>query len=196
MRAKAKHFSEAVRGFARANETMNRRIMAEQINERFGTDYTFEHIKSLCTRMGLKTGRTGQFYPGQPQIPNSGCKSANRTSFKKGSKPHNTRPLGHVRCHEGYWQIKVFDTGVSRHDFVLCHHLVWILHYGPVPKGKIIIFVDGDTSNIEPENLRCITRGAHVIINKRQYRNLPAEAIHAGITLGELIDKTNMRSRA
>lgn len=89
MRAKAKHFSEAVREFARANETMNRRIMAEKINERFGTDYTFEHIKSLCTRMGLKTGRNGQFYPGQPRIPNSGAKTGNRTSFKKAAS-HTT----------------------------------------------------------------------------------------------------------
>lgn len=196
MRSKAKHFSQAVRDYCKANATLNRRTLVEQINAKFGTDYRHEHIKSLCTRMSLKTGRDGCFKPGNIPHPNARPKGPNKTSFKKGNNPHNTRPPLHVRNHDGYWEIKVFNTGVTRQDFVLCHHLVWQLHNGPVPQGHIIIFIDGDSSNIEIENLRCISRGAHAIINQRGYRNLPPEAIPAGITLGELMHKTGVRIRA
>lgn len=196
MRRKAKEFSQQVRDYCKANQLLNRRLLTEQINARFGTDYETEHIKSLCTRMGLKTGRDGCFKPGNIPHPNARPKGPNKTSFKKGNKPANTKPLMHVTEQKGYWKIKAFNTGITKQDYVFCHHLVWHLHHGPVPQGHIIIFIDGDSSNIEIENLRCISRGAHAIINKRGFRNLPQEAIPAGITLGELMHATGVRSRA
>lgn len=182
--------------FIKANCILPRSELTQFVNAKFGTHYTLGQIKSLCTRKGWKTGRDGKFYAGQAFNPNSGAKGPNRTSFKKGHKPANANPLGHVRKHDEYYQIKVFDTGNSKDDYIECHRLVWQYHHGPIPAGHIVIFVDGDTSNIEIDNLRCITRGAHAIINKQGLRKVPRDALHASITLGQVIDKTSQRAKA
>lgn len=39
--------------------------------------------------------------------------------------------------------------------------IVWIMNYGPIPKGNIIHHADEDTTNDAIENLRCWTRGNH-----------------------------------
>lgn len=35
---------------------------------------------------------------------------------------------------------------------------IWIDHYGKVPKGKMVIFLDGDRNNFDIDNLYCIDR--------------------------------------
>ncbi|WP_430010234.1 HNH endonuclease signature motif containing protein [Methylophaga lonarensis] len=173
--------------YIHANCTLPRAELTQRVNARFGTNYSVDNIKSLCTRKKWQTGRDGKFYPGQPRTPGSGAKGPNKTSFKKGNRPHNWNPIGYVReTDDGYYEIKAFDTGNSRDDYIACHRLVWQLHHGPVPDNHIIIFMDGDPSNIEIENLRCIHRGAHAIINKQQLRKVAADIRPAAVTLGEL----------
>ena len=66
---------------------------------KFGFDYTHHQIKGAITRNKLNTGRTGRFEKGRATW-NKGTKGltkANVTSFKKGQKPHNYKPLGSER---------------------------------------------------------------------------------------------------
>jgi len=37
------------------------------------------------------------------------------------------------------------------------HHLVWEQHYGPIPKGYKVIFLDGNKFNFEIDNLELAT---------------------------------------
>lgn len=185
MKGRQIHYSEVEAGFLRANASVPRRELTEIFNAEFGRDLTIDQIKAKCTRMGLKTGRTGCFKPGNIPHPDAGAKGPNRTSFVKGQKPQNWKPVGHVRFSRDTYQIKVFDTG-SKDDFVPCQHLVWMLHNGPVPAGHIVILLDGDPANIDIENLRCIHRGANVIINKAGLRRGTPEMVNVGITVGEL----------
>ena len=39
------------------------------------------------------------------------------------------------------------------------HHIVWEAHNGPIPDGHVVVFRDGNTANIEIENLHCLPRG-------------------------------------
>lgn len=195
MKGRAIPYTAEQEKWLRIRSQLPRRDLTARFNRRFGTALNVDTLKAKCLRMGLTTGRTGCFKPGNIPHPNARPKGPNKTSFKKGHKPANTLPIGHVRCHDGYWQIKVFDTGHTKRDFVLCHHLVWQLHHGPVPAGHIIIFIDGDASNIEIENLRCIPRGAHVIINKRGLRNVTPAARQAAITVGEVLYHAGRRAK-
>ena len=195
MRGRWIHYTPEQEKWLRQHSRMVRSQLAIKFNRRFGTDLNTDQIKHKCLRMGLKTGRSGHFKPGNKPHPAARPKGPNKTSFKKGNKPANTLPVGHVRCHEGYWQIKAFDTGHTKRDFLLCHHLVWRLHNGPIPAGHIIIFIDGDSSNIEIENLRCIPRGAHAIINKRGLRNVAPAVRQAAISVGEVLYHAGRRAR-
>lgn len=46
------------------------------------------------------------------------------------------------------------------------HILEWEKHNGPVPKGKAIIFADGDTTNTDISNLVMVDRSQLAVMNR------------------------------
>lgn len=76
------------------------------------------------------------------------------TQFKKGHRPHTWKPIGSERINaDGYRDRKVTDTGYPPRDWVGIHRLNWIAAHGPVPKGYIVAFKDGNKLNPALENL-------------------------------------------
>lgn len=121
----------------------------------------------------------------------TGYMGANRTSFKTGNLPHNTRELYSERVNkDGLIEIKV-DTNkwISKHRYIWEQY-----HKREVPKGKVVIFLDGDNRNFDVDNLKLISRGALLILN-RQYRNIlkDKELIESCVDLSELIYAINKR---
>jgi hypothetical protein len=121
----------------------------------------------------------------------SGLMSANKTSFKKGHKPKNWRPIGSERIcsRDGFVLIKVEEpdpyTGFKtryRHK----HVVEWEKHFGKVPRGCIIRFIDGDKLNCTIENLVCLKQTEHLYLNQTDFKNLPDEAKKTCITLAQL----------
>lgn len=177
--------------FIKARADMPRHELAEAINSKFNTSFSYEQVRGFCKRNGILTGRTGRFYKGQARPPGSGAKEANATSFKKGDKPHNALPVGSTRfTTEGYWQTKVYDTGYTPYDWVETHRIIWEEHNGPIPENHLVIFVDLDTNNLDINNLRCVSRSENAVIIRRNLRRVHPEYRHAAITLGQLITKT------
>lgn len=77
------------------------------------------------------------------------------TRFKKGSTPHNHRPVGSERIDkDGYIMVKVSEP----RKWKLKHRVIWEGSNGPIPKGANIQFKDGNRKNIHLENLYLITR--------------------------------------
>jgi hypothetical protein len=151
------------------------------VNERFGTSLTAKQIRSFVRRNGLKSGRTGHFSKGSEPW-NKGKKGymgPNRTSFKKGNRPHNTRYLGHERVSkDGYVEVSVAETnkhtGFSRRHKLKHVHL-WEQHHGPVPAGHDVAFKNGDRADIRLENLMLMSRTELLIANLHGYKDAPDE---------------------
>lgn len=159
-------YTEAQLTFLRLERELTRKELTRAFNQRFGTQLSVSAIKGTCKRYGFKTGRDGRFTPDNYPT-NGGCKVPNRTSFKKGQKPHSWRPIGTERLtKEGYLQRKVTDTGNSVNDYVEVHRLLWEEHNGPIPEGHIVIFRDGDRTHIEISNLMLISRGQLAVMNR------------------------------
>jgi len=76
------------------------------------------------------------------------------TRFKKGNIPHNHQPIGSTRMKEGYLQVKI--SVQNKWEFV--HRLEYEKHFGLIPKDSIVVFRNGDKTQINKENLKCITR--------------------------------------
>lgn len=75
-----------------------------------------------------------------------------KTTFKKGHVPANKVELGHERKDkDGYWLVKVAEPNVFKHK----HRVLWEKHYGPIPKGLVVSFIDGNPDNVCIGNL-CI----------------------------------------
>lgn len=146
--------------------------------ETFGRQVTAGALHGLRKRYKWKTGRTGHFEQGQVSW-NKGKKcepgtgglhpNAQRTQFKRGGLPHNTKYLGHERVSkDGYVEISIDEenphTGYERR-YVLKHLHLWVKENGPVPDGMCSKAVDGNRQNTDPANWVLIPRGILPRIN-------------------------------
>lgn len=94
--------------------------------------------------------------------------------FKKGRLPHNTKPLHSERVtKDGYVEIKIFDEAKNKHRYVLKHRYIWEKHNGKIKRGELIVFRDGDSSNLNIENLEKITLKENM--NRNTIHNYPSE---------------------
>lgn len=81
------------------------------------------------------------------------------TMFQPGHRPHTWMPIGSDRTSkEGYLQRKTADTGCTRRDYALIHHLVWRMHGHHIPAGHALVFRDGNKRNFDIHNLELVTR--------------------------------------
>ncbi|MDP2358659.1 MAG: hypothetical protein Q8M31_21750 [Beijerinckiaceae bacterium] len=133
-------------------------------------DVSPHSLHALRKRMGWRTGRTGCFVKGQAPLnkgkkcaPGTGGRhpNAQRTQFKKGQEPHNTKFVGHERVSkDGYVEISVEQpnphTGYHRR-YVLKHRWLWEQDNGPVPKGMALKCLS-DRLNTDPSNWELVPR--------------------------------------
>lgn len=96
-----------------------------------------------------------------------------QTQFKQGRKPHNYKPVGSERWFGGYLQRKIYDTGRSANDWVEVHRIIWTEACGEIPKGFVVVFINGNKEDIRLENLELISRGD--LAKRNSIHNYPEE---------------------
>ena len=164
--------------------------IVEIFNKKYDLEMTIKKLSSLLGRKKIKTGTTGCFRKGF--IPwNKGKKGymgANKTSFKKGNKPKNWRPVGSERINdEGYTLIKVSNEGGMLKRWALKHRVVWEQHHKKkIPKGSVIIFADGNKNNLNIENLICVTRNELKVLNRCRLISSVPELTKTGLNVVKL----------
>lgn len=156
------------------NQQMGRAELTEAFNTKFGVTQSFSSINSFCKKFGLKSERDTRFKPGNKSW-NEGTKGltgANLKSFKAGHRPHNWKPVGHQRIDkDGYIMVKVKEPNTFR----LKHRYLWEKYNGPLEKGEILTFIDGDKANCVLSNLEKVTRQEQVRRNKMKINSYPSE---------------------
>lgn len=170
------------------NRTLPIAAYHRAFTDRFArTDVTAVQLHALRKRMGWRTGRTGQFVPGQvshnkgrPCAPGTGGRhpNARRTQFKPGQLPANTKQLGHEHIRtDGYVEISVAETnphtGFERR-YVLKHLHLWQAANGPVPDCHALKCLDGDRTNTDPANWTPVPRGVLARLSGGHHRRRPA----------------------
>ena len=134
------------------------------LNEKFGTEYTYKQVKALKNNHKIQSGLTGQFEKGHK--PWTKGKSINEICYKpesyarwdshhwyKGNRPYNAVPVGTETVDKyGYIKVKVAEPNVW--DFK--HRIIYEKAYGPIPKGMLVALIDGDKTNLSPENMMLI----------------------------------------
>lgn len=168
MKGRSIPYSTEELAWIEANKELPRRDAHAAFCKKFRrADVSMQNYKALCTRRGWKTGRTGQFNPGEashnkgkkmPFNPNSA-----RTQFKKGRLPHNYRGAGHERVDskDGYIVMIVEEvnpwTGAATRP-VHKHRYLWEQKHGPLPDEHVLKCLDGDKTNTDPANWEAIPR--------------------------------------
>ena len=193
MKGRQIKYGQAELDFIYANRTMVRRELTDAVNAKFNASHDIKNINALCKRKGWMTGRTGCFKKGNIPSPLAGCKGPNKTTFKKGNTPVNHRPVGSERISKDGWlEVKIAEP----RKWCGKHRVEWEKHHGPIPKGHIVIFVDGNPLNWQIENLQMISKAEHAILNKRGLRNVPDAVKPVAITYGRLINRVREKTTA
>ncbi len=163
---------------------------------------TYPSIKNRATILGLQkspdymeTEKPGCFQKGQRSWNtgikfNSGGRSV-ETQFQSGHQPANHQPVGtEILDTYGYRKRKVRDDapkGRTYQNWKFVHVIVWEQHNGPLPKGHLVRFRDGDIENVDPCNLVALSRGENAVINRWMAMGaLPEGGMDALITMAKL----------
>lgn len=162
--------------------------MAKKVNAEFGTDFTRGRMKGFYSRFKLDSGLKGTE---GIEPPNKGKKfpgTGNITTFKKGNKPNNYRPIGSERINTyGYIDIKVADPDVWEPK----HRMLWEKQNGKIPGNKALVFADGNKLNLDMDNLLLVSREELLILNRCNLIKEDKELTKTGLMVAKIIDKTS-----
>jgi hypothetical protein len=180
----------------------SRVILTEQFNRVFGTTKKLSQIIAFVKNHNIKSGRTGKWCAESVSW-NKGTKgllNANATSFKKGRRPANIKPLGHERIctKDGYILIKITEknpyTGAATR-YKAKHVFLWESENGPTPDDHVITIIDANKMNIVIENLECISKQENVRRNKMRISSLPDALKPTAIAVAKLITRAHQMDR-
>lgn len=143
------------------------------------------HASGAACRMNGHNPRSvaTRFQPGQVP-PNKGLRRPGwapgrmrETQFTKGNLPHTTVPIGTEVVRKGgyVWVKKWDDRAPARYNWISKHQDIYEATHGPIPKGHIVRFKNGDRTNFALENLECVSRKEHAAT--KGLHSLPPEIV-------------------
>lgn len=172
-------------------EGLSNTALTELVNAHFGSSLTLNQIKAYKKNHRISSGLDGRFKKGQAahnknvKMSKDMYDKASATMFKKGHMPANHKPVGSERIDnkDGYIHVKTKEPGTWQ----LKHRFLWEQHYGPIPKGKCLIFLNGDKTDIRLENLMLIDRKVNVRLNQSGLRFEDENRTRTAVGVGELM---------
>lgn len=202
---RSKLFPEEVAVFILENyKGIGPKQMAAVLNEKFGSSYTREQVKTYYNNHDLNSGLTGYYEKGNTpwtkgkkwdeyMSPEKQQRSR-ETTFKKGDIPHNKMPIGTMtKTEDGITLIKVSEDGGQWDRWMPIHRKVWEDHHGPIPEGMMVIYKDGNKDNWEIDNLMLITNGENAQLNTRGLRFGDPEKTEAGLLIAKMYQAARKR---
>lgn len=165
---------EFIQSVAQGN---TREEIKDLFNDRFNANVTTRAIGSLMSRHGIKNNMQGyatRFNKGQVawNKDKKGLQLGGEAGwFKKGHIPSTHKPVGSEIVEQQCVWIKVAEPNAWERK----HRYIWEQAYGKIPEGHVILFKDGDKSNVVLENLFMVTHSVSTSIAKRGLRQADPE---------------------
>lgn len=107
----------------------------------------------------------------------------NKTTFKNAKQHPRYRPIGSEReDKDGYIVLKVADR-----KWMTKHRYLWEKENGPLPKGHVIIFANGNKRDFHLDNLMCVSRKQLMALNKNNLITNDSELTKTGVVVADLL---------
>lgn len=162
------------------------------MNSKFALSLNVNQVRACLKNHHIATGRTGRFEKGHVPA-NKGKHNPTvgrmaETQFKKGNIPANHKPVGTVsiRNHHKRGQRYVYEKVAEPNVWRMKHILEWERYNGPVPKGKVIIFADGNSLNTDIENLVMVDRSQLAVMNRWNIKGADKELMETAANTAAL----------
>ena len=149
----------------------SRKEIKELVNVKFNLNLNLNQINYAMVNNKIKTGVDSKFKKGY---------KAGTHKRKGPSKPVGTE----ITCVDGYVKIKI-----SEDEWMHKHLYVWQQHYGEIPKGYNIIFLDKNKKNFDINNLAAVSRKELLFINKKGFLKEDTDLSKVGVALARLMMK-------
>lgn len=168
--------------------------LAQAVNEKYGAGtINARQMQAYKKNHGITTGVVTRFEPGH-EPPNKGKKMSpeqyercKATMFKKGDVSANHMDVGeYSHTTDGYLIRKKQEHGTQRERWEFVGRAVWEEHYGPVPEGKMVTYLDGNKDNCDIDNLALIDNEINLTMNRRKLRKTEKELTRIGVKVAEL----------
>lgn len=163
-------------------------------NKRFTEPITESRVKGYMANHKINNGLTGRFEKGNVPV-NKGkkgicAKGCEKTWFKDGHMPHNTKPVGYERItRDGYIEVKIKmrpSNPNCNDNFKAKHHIVWEEVNGSIPNGYKLTFLDGNKQNCDINNLALITNAEHLELTRKGLRYENPSLTKTGILVAKV----------
>ena len=171
--------------------------LVTRFNREFNLNLSMSAISNRKVKLKISSGIVGgQFKKGHntwnkgktwnEYMSKEGQLKSRKTNFKKGNVPHNHRLVGSERITvDGYIEVKVAEPN----KWDLKSRVVYREHYGKIPDGYTIIYLDGNSNNLEISNLKAISRSEELIMNKNKLRYSKRDLTESGYLIAKIIQK-------
>lgn len=107
-----------------------------------------------------------------------------RFTGKKRKNEPRSRADGSISFTNRYNRIKVNG------KWVLYHHYLWEQAYGKIPKGCVVMFLDGNKQNVQLDNLALTSRNRVAVMNKLGLITDKPELTKTGLLIAELVNNS------
>lgn len=137
--------------------------VSEMLNEKFNIKTTPSSIEHKVSRLGLRKSKEAM----QKSFKK---KRLSRFHFKKGQAPATKKPIGYETVrNDGFIWIKVAEPNV----FEQKHRYIYRYHYGKIPEGANIVFLNGNRHDFRIENLVAMSNAelAHFVGTRIETNN-------------------------
>lgn len=177
----------------------------DEFLKRFGYIPCKSFPNSYIKNNGLHTGRTGRFEKGHipankgKKMPKEIYEKCKGTMFKQGSIPPNILPVGtEKKLADGYIWVKTNDLqrAKKKESWIQKHRAIYEKHYGEIPKEHVVIFLDRNRENFDPENLAAIKRSELARLNHQGLIYDDIDLTKAGIGIVRLSSKISEREKS
>ncbi len=161
---------------------MPRKELRDRFGERYGRRLSLSTLDSLCARYGQPGApNVGRFRKGHVPA-NKGRRGYSAPGcekgwFTKGQKPVTEVPMWSERVSQGSLLVKVpYPSPWPSHRRMGIHReshwtskgrWTWQEERGPIPRGHVILHLDGDPLNCDVDNLECVPRAVLQILNHK-----------------------------
>lgn len=180
------------------------REIRDAFNERFSPAIGTDQVKNYIHNNGLNTGRSGRFEKydvppnkGKPMPPDV-YEKCRPTMFKEGRAPTNALPIGtEMTLTDGYVWVKVDDKpkAPKQANWKQKHRLIWEEANGSIPEGHKLVFLDGDRTHVELENLALVSNAELAMLNKGGLIQRDKELTKTGIAIVKVRGKIKEAER-